>query len=227
MKFRNYFSDVIFSYLWICSFGSPARRYPRSDNLGKFCKRDLARGCRRTGQSRLNTPCADRISPIGRLTNGSRNRRASEALCIAAPDLGLDAARTGREAWPGFYARLRRLRRRRDQAKQSRQRIAPVLLPRAVRLRKDDQHAFLGKPCPGEALERRFRASSREAERSTSKRKCAAVSTLLTFCPPGPPARAKVKVSSCSSMAISGVISILGMVSPLHGAVSKSLTEML
>src|SRR5208283_5068818 len=132
--------------------------HPRPDNLGKSCKRDLARGCRRAGQSRLNTPYADRISPICRLTNGSRNRRASEALCIAGPDLGLDAARAGREAWPGFYARFRRLRRRRDQAKQSRERIPPVLLPRAVRLREDDEHAFLGEPCPGEALEAPFQS---------------------------------------------------------------------
>ena len=132
--------------------------HPRPDNLVKSCKRDLVRGCRRAGQSRLNTPCADRISPICRLTSGSRNRRASKALYIAAPDLGLDAAGAGREAWPGFYARLRRLRRRRYQAKQSRERIAPVLLPRAVRLREDDEHAFLGEPCPGEALEAPFQS---------------------------------------------------------------------
>src|SRR5271157_1872701 len=76
---------------------------------------------------------------------------------------------------------------------------------------------------PARRLRRRFRASSREAERATSNRSCAAVSTLLTFCPPGPLARAKEKASSCSSMAISGVISILGMVSSPHGAVSKKL----
>jgi hypothetical protein len=59
-----------------------------------------------------------------------------------------------------------------------------------VRPREDHQHAVLGEPC---ARERRFTASSREGERVTSNRNCTALSTLLTFWPPGPPARAKEK----------------------------------
>src|SRR5690606_17759398 len=68
------------------------------------------------------------------------------------------------------------------------------------------------------AVSRRSRRASRrsrtaggsEGEPATSKRSSTAVETLLTFCPPGPPARTKRSTSSCSGMARLGVTCSMG-----------------
>lgn len=47
---------------------------------------------------------------------GLLDRKIPEALCLAAPDLGFDAAFARREARTGFHPKFRLFRRGRDQA---------------------------------------------------------------------------------------------------------------
>src|ERR1700681_297081 len=56
---------------------------------------------------------------------------------------------------------------------------------------------------------RAFCPSEKTAEAPTSKRTVTRVSSLLTFCPPGPPLRDVVKEISSSGMARSGVMGIM------------------
>ena len=61
------------------------------------------------------------------------------------------------------------------------------------------------------AVQLRFDAARSPSldERKASKRSCTAVATLLTFCPPGPPARTKTSSISFSPIAIRSVIGII------------------
>src|SRR4051794_9337575 len=60
------------------------------------------------------------------------------------------------------------------------------------------------------SVARRIRiGAERAGERAASKRSWTALATLLTFCPPGPPARMKLSSISRSSSAMREVISII------------------
>jgi hypothetical protein len=62
---------------------------------------------------------------------------------------------------------------------------------------------------PASRISRSATSLGRDGERRTSKRSCTAVSTLLTFCPPGPEARMKLSSSSASSMLMRSLIRIM------------------
>ena len=64
--------------------------------------------------------------------------------------------------------------------------------------RREHNLAVFRQPRAGEPLQAQARApaSGRLGERRTSKRNCAALETLFTFCPPGPLARMKVTTIS-------------------------------
>jgi len=62
---------------------------------------------------------------------------------------------------------------------------------------------------PARAASLCFTASDKLGDAIAAKRSCTAVSSLFTFCPPGPEAREKLSFSSCSAMAMVGVIRIM------------------
>ena len=67
--------------------------------------------------------------------------------------------------------------------------VGAIALLGAETLRMNHDHAILGHALAGEPVEPRRDIGRQSVTRRVSKRNCAAVESLLTFCPPGPEAR--------------------------------------
>ena len=121
------------------------------------------------------------ISP--RLTLPSTRRRCE----LRVGRVGCRGARFGRDL--------------RDELGEPRQRVGAVLLLAPIALRLDDHHAIGRDPLVAKASKRALMASGSE-DAAMSKRRCIAVDTLLTFCPPAPCARIAVHSISASGIRI-------------------------
>ena len=140
----------------------------------------------------------------------SKPRRAAPGLDVAAALLAFEPALLRAEGRLGRAARRRPDQRFAQQFEQAVDGVGAVALLGAEALGVDHDHAVLGHALAGEAGEPRSRRRPASVSLRVSKRSCAAVESLLTFCPPGPEARTKP-----ISMSFSSIDEIAG--NPQHG----------
>ena len=163
--------------------------------------RAAAQAAERRGHDKMNGECQEFFAPDDHdVSSVVVSNSSPQPLVLLRAGLGIEAPLLRRPRGFGGVALAWHDQRAPHEIQQFSFRDAAVLFLAARFARHDEQLAGVIETLTREARSRVLTSSGSVALRSSAKRSCTAVATLLTFCPPGPEERMKATSRSVSGI---------------------------